>query len=193
MQSAAIPPSPTRQTTPNPAWEGCKPVIIAVIPEPSSPKNGRPRSAPQVRTDSLQNRTQPAGRSATSPNAHKLADVWGPGSCYCTTQLAPSSQEGMDGWLLPIPSAQASRDRQRGGATIPPFRRSECSARYPPTGCRRGYMGKWAGEKHGLRDWGRVKLARRRGRSGRCLCRQVGCVLAGGWLGTRSIHYCCTE
>lgn len=52
------------------------------------------------------------------------------------------------------------RGTKRGGATIPPFRRSECSARYPPTGCRRGYMGRWAGEKHGLRDWGRVELAR---------------------------------
>lgn len=70
MQSAAspsIPHSPTRQTTPNRAGDGCKPLIIAVIPEPSSPKNGRPHPT-QVPTAC---RGEPGWLAQCDSNAHK--------------------------------------------------------------------------------------------------------------------------
>lgn len=155
MQSAAIPPSPTRQTTPNPVWEGCKPVIIAVIPEPSSPKNGRPRSRPRCRQPAEPNPACWAQCDLQTP--HKPLTSGAPGCTVLYHPISPKQPRGGK-WVAADP-VSSSVEGQREGA-IPPFRRSEGSARYPPTACRRGYMGRWAGEKHGLRDWGWVELAR---------------------------------
>lgn len=83
--------------------------------------------------------TQPAGRSAT-PTAHKLLTL-SPG---CTTVAPARAKRGVDGAADPVSSSE--RDKR---GTIPPFRRSEGSARYPPTGCRA-----WShrlGQKRGLR------------------------------------------
>lgn len=88
----------------------------------------------------------------------------------------------------------SSVEGQRGGCNDPAVSSIRVLGALPTHGLQT-----WL---HGKMGWGETRSAglgqgrvgeRRCGRSGRCLCRQAGCVLAGGWLGTRSLHYCCRE
>lgn len=79
-------------------------MIIAVIPEPSSPKFGRPSA------DSLQNRTQPAG-AVRPPHSNKLLASGVPA---CT--VPPGDTKRPRGGWLPIPSARGRRETKRDPA-----------------------------------------------------------------------------
>lgn len=147
-------------------------MIVAVIPEPSSPKNGRPPSAPRCRQPAEPN---PARWRSATLHRSQTADVWG----ARLVLFHPAARGGV--WWLPIPSAQ-SVEGQRG--TIPPFRRSEGSARYPPRGLQA--LVTWAGVNTVCGLEGRVRVGEEAPWPQRPspVVRQAG-VPAGGWLGTR--------
>lgn len=147
-------------------------MIIAVIPEPSSPKNGRPHPT-QLPTAC---RGEPSPLAQCDSNAHNPLTL-GSGWLYYPDYPVVAHQP-RGGWL-PIPSARASRqrDKERGDPAVSSIRGLGA---LPTTGCRRGYMG-----------WGKHGLPTGQGRSWReapwpqwpsCLVvRQDACRLAVGW------------
>lgn len=152
-------------------------MIIAVIPEPSSPKNGRPHPT-QLPT---------ACRGEPSPLAQYDSNAHNPLTLVLRLAVLPSSSPSAKRGLAADPvSSSVETARQREGR----------SRRFVDPRARRATHHGLQAWLHGLgktrsADWAGSKLARGAVAAVAVLpCRQAGCVPAGGWLGTRSIHYC---
>ncbi|KAI7784205.1 hypothetical protein LA080_010519 [Diaporthe eres] len=115
-------------------------------------------------------RGEPSRLAQCNSNAHKPLTL-GP----AVPPSSPSAKRGLA--ADPVSSSVEDSETKRGA--IPPFRRSEGSARYPP---RAAGVVTWAGENT-VCGLGRVQVGeRRRGRSGRlAVVRQDACWLAVGW------------
>lgn len=180
MQSAASPslphsPTSTNHTESSPG--GMQTGDHCGHPRAVLPQKWSPPSAPGA--GSLQRRAQPAG-------AVRL-------------QQRPQPADAESGWLY-----HAVAHQPRGGVAADPVsssvrdRRDKEGARsrrfVDPRARRATHHGLQAW-LHGLgrarsADWARFELARGAVAAVAVLsCRQAGCVPAGGWLGTRSIHY----
>lgn len=159
MQSAASPslphsPTSTNHTESSPG--GMQTGDHCGHPRAVLPQKWSPPSAPAA--DSLQRRTQPAGAVRLQRPQPADAGTLDSGWLYHAVAHQPRG-----GWL-PIPSARACETARTKRGAIPPFRRSEGSARYPP---RAAGVVTLAGESTVCR-LGSVRVGeRRRGRSGR--------------------------